>query len=71
MSDDEKKAALEGGRRGRARVMVATKASFGMGVDYGAVRFVVHSGLADTLLDYAQESGRGGRDGRRADAVVV
>jgi superfamily II DNA helicase RecQ len=62
MSDDEKKAALEGGRRGRARVM---------GVDYGAVRFVVHSGLADTLLDYAQESGRGGRDGRRADAVVV
>jgi superfamily II DNA/RNA helicase len=70
MTDKDKKASFGSWHSGRVRVMVVTKA-FGMGIDYGAVRFVVHSGVPETLLDYAQESGRCGRDGRRAEAVVV
>ncbi len=43
------------------RVIVATNA-LGLGIDIPDVRLVVHAGLPRRLRDYAQESGRGGRD---------
>ncbi|KAL0565955.1 histidine kinase osmosensor [Marasmius crinis-equi] len=42
------------------RWMVCTQA-FGSGVDYRSVRFVIHVNPMD-LVNYAQETGRGGRD---------
>jgi hypothetical protein len=51
-------------------VIAATNA-LGLGVDIPDIRLVVHMGEPATLLDFAQESGRAGRDGRRSRAVVV
>lgn len=50
--------------------IVATSA-LGTGVDFPGIVFVLHVGMPWSMIDYAQESGRGGRAGETTDSVIL
>ncbi len=66
LSADTRSTAQAAFTRGEAEIVCATNA-FGMGIDRGDVRCVVHLGPPGSIEAYYQEVGRAGRDG--SDAV--
>jgi ATP-dependent DNA helicase RecQ len=70
LSAEARRRAHERFRTERLDVMVATVA-FGMGVDRGDVRFVVHLCLPRSVEHWVQESGRAGRDGLPSEVVLL
>lgn len=50
------------------RLIICT-ISFGMGINIPDIEVVVHWGACDSMIDYWQEVGRAGRDGRASKAM--
>ena len=70
LSDEERNANQELFIKDEVQIIIATIA-FGMGINKSNVRFVLHHDLPKNLESYYQEIGRSGRDGLRADCLLL
>lgn len=69
LSRDERMAVQQRFAEGRTQILCATSA-FGMGVDIPGIRRIIHEDVPDSVTDYAQQTGRAGRDGGQAECIL-
>ncbi|MCG3865143.1 ATP-dependent DNA helicase RecQ [Photobacterium sp. Ph5] len=68
--DTERSEIIEQWDANNLDIIVATTA-FGVGMDKGDVRTVIHAGLSQNIDGYYQEIGRSGRDGKASYCEVI
>ncbi|MGH3848179.1 MAG: DEAD/DEAH box helicase, partial [Pseudonocardiaceae bacterium] len=70
-SDQDHKLGILDQFRRTANGVIAATSALGMGVDIPDIRCIIHIGFPRSLLDYAQESGRAGRDHLPSEAIII
>ncbi len=49
----------------------AATGALGTGVDFPGIVYIVHIGIPYGMIDFAQETGRGGRNGEGVDSIIL
>ncbi len=70
MTNEKKEKILKAFLSGKKRIILATSA-FGMGIDQSNVRLVLHFELPLSPVEWYQQIGRAGRDGKKAHAILL
>jgi superfamily II DNA helicase RecQ len=71
MSEEQKDAALTEWLGPTGSPIIVVTSALGISLDYTYVRWVIHVGAPRRMTDFSQESGRGGRDGRVAESIIL
>jgi ATP-dependent DNA helicase RecQ len=67
---DQREELVRGWARSEFDIVVATSA-FGLGMDKSNIRSVIHAAVPENIDRYYQEVGRGGRDGRASQSLII
>jgi ATP-dependent DNA helicase RecQ len=70
LTNEQRNSVQEAFKKDQIQLIIATVA-FGMGVNKSNIRFVIHFELPRTIEAYYQETGRAGRDGVPAEALML
>lgn len=70
LTNEQRNSVQEDFKKDQIQLIIATVA-FGMGVNKSNIRFVIHFELPRTIEAYYQETGRAGRDGVPAEALML
>ncbi|CAL8329254.1 unnamed protein product [Boreogadus saida] len=70
MMDEDRESVQNKWNENECKVICATSAAFGMGINKPDVRYVIHHFLPESMEQYHRETGRAGRDGNMSRCIL-